>query len=73
MSNQVRLREAATLKSLAGLVIVAVLMSLAWECAEVSQSPPALHGVDCIVYSWRTGGHRYTLCLAGLSVGGMVS
>ena len=60
MSNQVRLRETATLKCLAGLVFVGVLMSLAWEFTEVSRSPPGLPEADYIVWSGRTGRVRRT-------------
>ena len=49
-------------------------LNISRPCSRVDVSVSYnLSGSDYIVRAWRTGGHRYTWCLAGLFVGGGVS
>ena len=51
-----------------------IIWNISRPCSRIDVSVSySLPGADYVVWSWRTGGHRYTWCLAGLFVGGGVS
>ena len=59
------LEDTATLSVLLVYLLVEGCLGL-FVGGRVSRSPPGLPEADHIVWSGRTGGHRYTQCLAGL-------